>query len=667
MPDRGNAPLKLIEATELNKLMACNKLPSPNGVALAILQLTRKETVNAIAIARAIKSDPALTGRIINAANLSSAFMPERKPVVAVPDAIVVLGLKAVAYIALGFSLISQYKNGRCKKFDYDDFWSRSLLTAIAMHGVTARTRIAAPEETFVIGLLSRVGELALATAYPEQYDLVLAEIDADSASNLATAEQARLGFNHNHLTAALLDDWGIPKALADPIGYREEPGKSPYAVGSRGYRLTQSLQLSGYLAKVCCAPIGKRHQMLPDLHRMGAELGLDADAMLGLSRLIVREWQEWGRILQVQTRNMDVLREFEQEQLQAVVSEPDKLEDDRSCANVVLRLLVVGDDERSMLLLLQKTCAAAGDIVFTAENGRQALEVALKERPHVVIANGKMPEMDGVTLCQALRETTIGRGMYLMVFGDVEEKQVFAEGHESGVDDYIATPLNLGVLTARQRAHKRVIQMQREVEAENLEMRRLNAELATTNRSLQHTTMLDSLTELPNRRYAIQWIEKEWAAAQRTHQPLSCIMIDVDCFKDINDTFGHQAGDSVLRQVAEVMKSAVRMEDVICRIGGDEFLVICPNAELVGARDVAERLRNAVAHLRVKEGEFILQTTISVGVATKESCMANSQAIIRAADEALYGAKFAGRNRTSTERGARINSVTGSVPALLS
>ena len=207
---------------------------------------------------------------------------------------------------------------------------------------------------------------------------------------------------------------------------------------------------------------------------------------------------------------------------------------------------------------------------------------------------------------------------------------------------------------------------MQREVEAENLEMRRLNAELAMTNRSLQHTTMLDSLTELPNRRYAIQQIEKEWAAAQRSHQPLSCIMIDVDCFKDINDTFGHHAGDSVLRQIAEVMKSAVRTEDVICRIGGDEFLVICPNAELVGARDVSERLRNAVAHLLVKEGDFVLQTTISVGVATKESCMANSQAIIRAADEALYGAKFAGRNRPSTERGARINSVTCSVPALL-
>ncbi|MBL8503499.1 MAG: HDOD domain-containing protein, partial [Rhodocyclaceae bacterium] len=157
-----------MDLSKFEKLKATGNLPSPKGVALAILRLTQREDASMAELARIIKTDPAFVGRLIKAANSVNAN-PGR-PVVSVQEALVVLGMPAVRNLSLGFSLLSQYKSGACKGFDYEQFWGGSLACGIAFQALTLRNRAAQPEEAFSVGLLARVGELALATIYTEDY-----------------------------------------------------------------------------------------------------------------------------------------------------------------------------------------------------------------------------------------------------------------------------------------------------------------------------------------------------------------------------------------------------------------------------------------------------------------------------------------------------------------
>lgn len=160
---------------------------------------------------------------------------------------------------------------------------------------------------------------------------------------------------------------------------------------------------------------------------------------------------------------------------------------------------------------------------------------------------------------------------------------------------------------------------------------------------------MTDSLTGFPNRRYLIARLAQEWAASQRSHRPLSCMVIDIDAFKQINDSYGHDVGDTVLVQAAAALKQALRSQDVIARIGGDEFLVICPETSLEAAIICGERLRKAVEAVSVTVGEKVFKLSISVGVATREAAMPDPDALVKRADQGVYAAKQRGRNKVGT------------------
>jgi diguanylate cyclase (GGDEF)-like protein len=177
--------------------------------------------------------------------------------------------------------------------------------------------------------------------------------------------------------------------------------------------------------------------------------------------------------------------------------------------------------------------------------------------------------------------------------------------------------------------------------------LRRLTAELAIANRRLEHAALTDSLTELPNRRAAMTLLEQAWCAATRAGHSLAAMMIDVDHFKRINDAHGHAVGDATLREVAQALRTATRREDSVCRVGGEEFLVVCPDTDLKTTLHFADRLRGAVQSLRIETGRGIERITISVGVVGREADMTDMEALIAAADKALYAAKHAGRNRT--------------------
>ncbi len=193
------------------------------------------------------------------------------------------------------------------------------------------------------------------------------------------------------------------------------------------------------------------------------------------------------------------------------------------------------------------------------------------------------------------------------------------------------------------------LVQLQHEIERDREEIRKFAAELSVTNRRLQEVALTDALTGFPNRRYAMERFDQEWAVGSRSGRALSCLVIDVDAFKTVNDTYGHDVGDAVLKQTAAALKSGLRTPDVVCRIGGDEFLAICPDTDLAAALMCGERVRQAVAAIAIKVGSLEIKVGISVGVATREATMADVDALIKAADQGVYVAKQRGRNCVAT------------------
>lgn len=179
--------------------------------------------------------------------------------------------------------------------------------------------------------------------------------------------------------------------------------------------------------------------------------------------------------------------------------------------------------------------------------------------------------------------------------------------------------------------------------------------ELLKVNQQLENMAMTDVLTGLPNRRHAMLALQAEWQTAQANGQPLACMMLDADGFKAINDNFGHDAGDTVLRELALTLKHTVRNDDLVCRMGGDEFLIICVNTTLEGALQIAEKLRHEISLMRVSAGAGVWQGSISLGVAVALATMGGVDQLLKTADEGLYQAKRNGRNRVATVCGSEL------------
>ena len=632
-----------IDISKFEQLKASGALPSPRGVALAILRLTQQENASMVELARIVKSDPAFAGRVIKAANSVNAS-PGR-PVVAVPDALIVLGMPTVRNLALGFSLLSQYKQGACKTFDYQRFWSGSLACALALQALTLHTHAAQPEETFSVGLLARVGELALATMFPDQYSRVLQQTSEDRDGRLLDLEQRSFAMDHCELSAAMLSDWGLPRIFSDPVCRHENPDQSSFPEGSREYMVVQSLALSREIAATCLATEAQRPARMPRLLALAERLSIGAEELKQLCDGVAREWMEWAAILNVATQPLPSFEELEQtRQAPSAPAEQGGVRGESTS----LRALVVAD-ESAMRRMLKHVLEQAGYQVFESADAEQGLRAALDCQPQIMVVDWMLPQMDGLALTRALRETRIGRGLYILILTAVADEAKLIEAFEAGVDDYMSKPVNAPLLAARLHAGQRIVRMQQEIERDHEEIRRFAAELAITNRRLQEVALTDALTGFPNRRYAMERIQQEWSATTRSKRPLACMVIDLDQFKQINDTYGHDVGDAYLRQTAEVVRGSLRVQDVVCRTGGDEFLVICPDTDQPAAMACAERVRCCVESTLVNVGMLRLKATLSAGVAVREPVMADAEALIKCADQGLYMAKQRGRNRVAT------------------
>ena len=170
--------------------------------------------------------------------------------------------------------------------------------------------------------------------------------------------------------------------------------------------------------------------------------------------------------------------------------------------------------------------------------------------------------------------------------------------------------------------------------------------EFAVAQKRLLQDALTDTLTQLPNRRNGLDFLESEWIFAQSSGSPLSCLMLDIDHFKQINDNFSHAAGDAVLRSLADILRNTARAEDMIFRYGGEEFAAVLTNAPLRIALQIGERIREQVEKTVFEWEGQVIPVTLSIGAAIANSSMLASQALIQAADTALYQAKENGRNR---------------------
>lgn len=589
-----------------------------------------------------------------------------------------VLGLPAVRTLALGFSLLSSYRDGNCKSFDYGRYWTGCLVYALAMQAITQRTRVAAAEETFCLGLLVRIGELALATLYPQDYGKVLQQTVEYRDVPLVALEQRAFALNHRELASAMLADWGLPRIFHEPAYFAEVPEESGYADGSREFVIVHSLHLASFVAEVFLAEEAERPNLMSRLFEIGTRLSLDAATVNDLCDGVVREWQAWGSLLELETLEIPPFSELAsrgeaiaaslatvareraikhdaEPRLQTVTQTQHGGEQLALSAGVLqpMRVLVV-DDDGSMRGLVRKVLETVGHQVIEAADGRAGMEMALEFQPQLMIVDWVMPEMNGLELTRALRQTKIGRSIYILIMTGLEDDDRLIEAFENGVDDFMNKPINPRVLAARLRAGQRVIRLQQELDRDREEIRRFAAELAVSNRRLQEVALTDSLTGFPNRRYAIERIQQEWSVSSRTRRPLSGMVIDVDQFKTYNDSHGHDVGDAVLRQVAASIKGALRAQDIVARTGGDEFLVICPDSGLDAALACAERVRFAVESAPLAAGGQTHHMSVSIGVATRDTVMTDPDALIKRADQALYLAKNKGRNRIMTAQSLR-------------
>jgi diguanylate cyclase (GGDEF)-like protein len=294
-------------------------------------------------------------------------------------------------------------------------------------------------------------------------------------------------------------------------------------------------------------------------------------------------------------------------------------------------RVLVIDDVEaiHSLVKIRLKDEGIDWLSAFDADSG---VDLAAQEQPDLILLDVDMPGRDGFTACAALKANprTIGIPVIFLTASASAEQRV--RGLELGALDYVNKPFDSSELRARVRGALRLKYM--------MDL-------------LAHKAAVDGLTGLWNRVHFDQRLASEMSLSRRNATQLSCIMVDVDHFKLVNDNYGHPFGDFVLRRVAEILMQMCRGEDICCRYGGEEFAVLCPNTAADGAAGLAERMREAIEAEIFECRNTVVRVSCSFGVA--EVSGRTDPTLVELADNALYQAKEGGRNRVAVASVAEV------------
>jgi diguanylate cyclase (GGDEF)-like protein len=294
-------------------------------------------------------------------------------------------------------------------------------------------------------------------------------------------------------------------------------------------------------------------------------------------------------------------------------------------------RILIAEDDAMSRKIL-RSWLEDWGYEVTVAEDGAAAWKVLQQEQPpELLILDWIMPMIDGMELCRRIRGRQQGSYPYILLATSRDEKQDIVKGLDAGADDYLTKPLDRNELQARLRVGKRILTLQRG--------------LIQTREELRFQATHDALTGILNRGTILDLLHRELERAIRSKSATGVLMLDLDHFKLVNDTYGHLAGDVVLKEVARRMSQAVRAYDLVARYGGEEFLIVLPGCDTDQLQECAERIRSSIAGAPVIAASE-LSITASIGAVVARLDMATEMEILAAADLALYEAKRSGRNR---------------------
>src|SRR5437762_4394969 len=293
---------------------------------------------------------------------------------------------------------------------------------------------------------------------------------------------------------------------------------------------------------------------------------------------------------------------------------------------------ILVADDSPLYRKLVEETLGREEYVVCFAKNGREASDLLAEHHPALVITDWEMPGITGIELCAQIRGNQSSYTYIILLTSNTDKDQII-KGLAAGADDYLTKPFHSGELLARVAVGRRIVELHREIQGKN----RLLEELALT----------DSLTELPNRRAIEDWAARQISGAVRHGFPFWVVMADLDSFKSVNDTYGHETGDVVLKRFADVLRANTRISNICGRIGGEEFVVVITHAEKPNVQVIVDRIRYQLESEAFTFDGRVFAVTASFGISGfKGGDAPKFDQLIREADVALYAAKRAGRNR---------------------
>jgi len=279
-------------------------------------------------------------------------------------------------------------------------------------------------------------------------------------------------------------------------------------------------------------------------------------------------------------------------------------------------------------------------------DGNAQGLSLALRRPGQIIIAETSASGIGLADFCRKLRQSGLGKDSYVLLLASPEFESRAQEALDAGADDVLDKPLSLPTLRVHLKTAARLLMLKDEIQRERTGVMRSTDEFAVAQKRLLQDALTDPLTQLPNRRNGLDFLASEWIFAQSSGAPLAFLMLDIDHFKEINDRYGHAAGDCVLRQLADILKQSSRSDDLVFRYGGEEFAAVLTNTDQRNALQIGERMREQVEKAEFLWQEQRIPLTLSVGAAVAGAAESDSAALIQAADDALYQAKARGRNR---------------------
>jgi len=290
--------------------------------------------------------------------------------------------------------------------------------------------------------------------------------------------------------------------------------------------------------------------------------------------------------------------------------------------------LVLIVDDNQTNSTFCERLLNKSGYETSICSSGEEALEFMTKNSPDLVLLDIVMPGIDGFQFCEQLKKNYRLKETPVIFLSAMNDEKSIINGFKCGGVDFITRPFRSQELLARTRTH---------------------IELKRAKEKLLRMAVTDELTGLFNRRYFMSRLHQEFERVRRYESIFTFIMIDIDFFKRINDTYGHLAGDCALRTAAEIMKKSLRLSDTVGRIGGEEFAILLPETEIIDGVEIAERLRKKIDESEIEFEGKSLKLTISAGVSDSDSNDTTVDGVLQRADIALYRAKEEGRNRVSS------------------